>query len=107
MRRLFGDKLACGPHQGENDAPWMSARVFQGNTLKLVELEAGMPGWGKKVKTKCSVMEEIKHLRSVLRNAIVEPTASTHVWLGCHLHFSPVQEWSHKDAETLKYASMN
>ena len=71
----------------------MCASVLDGKTLKSVELEGGMPTvGGKKVQTKCSVMEEIKQIWSVVRNAMhftlfFEPTAPTHVWLGCHLHF--------------------
>ena len=40
--------------------------------MKPVELEAGMPGVGKKKKVQatCSVMEQIEQLRSVVRNAM-------------------------------------
>ena len=72
-----------------------------------------MPAVGEKeVKTKCSVMEEIEQLRSVVRNAM----HFTMVYLSNPLHrrmcgfviifTSRVQEWHHKQAETPKTASM-
>ena len=68
-------------------------------------------GLGEK-QTKCSVMEEIKQLRSVVRNAM-----HFTLFLSNPLHrrmcglvvifTSKVQEWHHKQAVTLKTASTN
>ena len=69
FRRL--DKLACGVHQGEFGRATDVRSCF---SLEYCETCRAWSwhvwGWGIKVQTKCTVMEEIKQFGSVVRDAM-------------------------------------
>lgn len=115
MKRLFLDwtSILVVLIRANLDEPWMKSQVF-GAGAEPVELGQNVPGVSeRRVKTKCSVVEEIRELRKAVRNAM--HFAITLLSTPVHRRMAGllvkctgmVQQWYHEQATTLKSSEAN